>query len=88
MKINVVRREQLIKGILPRFSSLYLEGTTEGTGRCKNLMEQCLGDVVRSGSQGIRGWLWSPLLRGLTWYLEGGTAGSATSSFLLHHGAQ
>ncbi len=25
---------------------------------------------------------------GLTCYLEGGTAGSATSSFLLHHGAQ
>ncbi len=47
-------------------------------------MEQGLGnmgDAVRPGTQGIRGWLWSPLLCVVTRYREGGTAGSGTSSF-------
>ncbi len=47
-------------------------------------MEQDLGnmvDVVRPASQGIRGCLWSPSQCGVTRCREGGTVGSATSSY-------
>ncbi len=80
IKINVFKREKLFNGIflpLPRFPRFYLEKTTEGTGRGGNLMKQVLGDVVRSGSQGNRVWLWSLSLC----CREGGTAGSAMSFF-------
>ncbi len=40
-----------------------------------------MADAVRPGSQGIRGLLWSPLLCVVTCCREGGTTGSATSSF-------
>ncbi len=38
-----------------------------------------MGDVVRPGSQGIRGFPWSPSLCGVPRCREGGTAGIATS---------
>ncbi len=66
---------------LPRFSRSYLGGTTEGTG---NMMGQCLGnmgDGVRPGSQGIRGFPLSPSLCGVPRCCEGGTAGIAMSYF-------
>ncbi len=69
---------------LPRFPRFFLGGTTEGTGRGGNLMAQGQGnreDGVRPGSQGIRGFPWSPSLCGVPRCREGGLAGIATSSF-------
>ncbi len=69
---------------LPRFPSFCLEGTTERTERGGNLVEQGLGDMgdaVRPESQGIRWWLWTPSLYGVTRCREGGTDGSAMSPF-------
>ncbi len=65
-------------------SKVFLGGTTEGTGRGGNQMGHGQGnreDGVRPGSQGIRGFPWSPSLCGVLRCREGGMAGIATSSF-------
>ncbi len=60
---------------LLRFPRHCLEGTFEGIKRGENLREPGLGtrgDAVKLGSQENRGWLWSPLLCGITRSREGG----------------
>ncbi len=62
---------------LPRFPKFYLGETIEGTGRGGNWMGQGQGnreDGVRPGSQGLRGFPWSPSLCGVPRCREGGMA--------------
>ncbi len=67
---------------LPRFPRFYLGETAEGTGRGGNRMGQGPGnkeDGVRPGSQGLRGFPWSPSLCGVPRCREEIMAGIATS---------
>ncbi len=69
---------------LPRFLRFYVGETTEGTGTGGNRIEQGQGnreDGVRPGSQGPRGFLWSPSLCGVPRCREGGVTRMATLSF-------